>query len=124
MNKKVVLVLRILLGAAMVAFGAGKFFGEPPAAEAMGEGMYTIMTVLHSPFMWMIGILEILSGLALLLGKFIPVALTLIIAIMFNAFTLHIFYDPKNFLFSLIFMLLGIVLVYAYKEKFKVYLSA
>jgi len=124
MNQKVVLVLRILLGLAMVGFGAGKFFNSPPQADAMGEGMYTIMTVLYSPFMLMIGVLEILSGLALLVGKFIPVALTLSIAIMFNAFMLHIFYDPKNFLFSLIFLILGIVCVYTHKEKFKVYLSA
>jgi uncharacterized membrane protein YphA (DoxX/SURF4 family) len=124
MNQKIVLGLRIALGVAMVGFGVGKFFSGPPQADAMGEGMYAIMTVLHSPFMLMIGVLEVVSGLALLVGKFIPVALTLSIAIMFNAFMLHIFYDPKNYLFSLIFLILGIVSVYAHKEKFKLYLSA
>jgi uncharacterized membrane protein YphA (DoxX/SURF4 family) len=123
MNNKVTLVLRILLGAAMIIFGASKFFNAPPDPEAMGEGMYSIMTVFYSPFMLMIGALELLSGLALVVGKFIPVALTLCIAIMFNAFMLHVFYDPKNFLFSLIFLLLGIVLVFAHKEKFEIYLS-
>lgn len=124
MNKKVTLVLRLIVGAAMVAFGASKFFNQPPNPDVMGEGMFAIMTVLYSPFMLVIGVLEVVSGLALLVGKFVPVALTLLIAIMLNAFLLHIFYDPKNYLFSLIFLILGIVLVYAHKEKFKVYLSA
>lgn len=126
MNKTVTLVIRILVGLAMVAFGANKLFHFMPEPEpgAMGEKMTTLMGVLHSPFMVVIGVLEILGGLALLVGKYVPLALTFLIAIMVNAAMLHGFYDPANIAGSLVFLVLCLVLVYAYKERFKYLLSA
>ena len=123
MNKTVTLVLRILVGLAMVVFGTNKLyplFDQPAPAGDMG----TIMSVLHSPFMLVIGILEILGGLALLIGKYVPLALTILVAIMLNAAMFHGFYDPGNILGSVIFLVLCLVLVYAYKDRYKSLLSA
>ncbi len=126
MYKKVVLVIRIVVGAAMVIFGANKIFSfsEPKPQDNMGEEMKVLMDILHSPFMVVIGMLELLGGISLLIGKYVPLAITILIAIMLNAFMLHIFYDPKNFLFSLMFLILCFVLGYAYKDRFKSLLSA
>ena len=49
-----------------------------------------------SGFFKIIGALEILGGLALLINKFIPLALIFMMAIMFNALIIHLFYDPEN----------------------------
>lgn len=128
MNKNITLAIQILVGLAMAVFGANKifhFFPEPkPEDNTMSEQMKLLMDVLHSPFMVVIGALELLGGLALLLRKFVPLALTILIAIMLNAVMLHVFYDPKNYLFSLIFLILCLVLVYGHKEKFKGLFSA
>ena len=126
MNKTVTLVIRILVGVAMIAFGANKFlhFMPEPEPGAMGEDMTTLMGVLHSPFMIVIGVLELIAGIALLVGKYVPLALTILIAILLNAAMFHGFYDPANIAGSLIFLVLCLILVYAYKDRFKSLLSA
>lgn len=127
MNKTVTLVIRILVGLAMVIFGANKLFHFMPEPEpaAGGEKMRQLTGLLmESPFMMIIGILEIVGGIALLVGKYVPLALTFLIAIMLNAAMLHGFYDPANIAGSLVFMALCLVLVYAYKDRFKSLLSA
>tara|TARA_Y100000385_G_C13102166_1_gene645242 strand:+ start:2337 stop:2519 length:183 start_codon:yes stop_codon:yes gene_type:complete len=45
-----------------------------------------------SCFLKIIGVLEILGGLALLLNKYVPLALTVLVAIMFNAVLFHAFH--------------------------------
>jgi putative oxidoreductase len=127
MSQKINLGLRILVGLAMVVFGLNKFLNFMPQPEpgAMGEQMVQLGTLLgSSPFMKIIGLLEILGGVALLVGKYVPLALTLLVAVMFNAFLFHMFYDPKNMAGALIFLLLSLYLVYAHKDRFKDLLSA
>ena len=124
MNKTVTLVIQIIVGGAMVFLGANKIFHfTNPDNKVMGEQMDIVMDVLNAPFMYVVGALEFIAGLALLVRKFVPLALTILIAIMLNAFMLHIFYDPKNYLFSLLFLILCLVLVFAHKDRFKSLLS-
>ena len=61
MNKTVTLIIRIIVGGAMLVLGANKifhFFPEPkPENNTMAEEMKIIMDILHSPFMIVIGVL-------------------------------------------------------------------
>jgi len=89
-----------------------------------GDGGTLMGIYITSGFMKIIGILEILGGLALIAGKFVPLALTFMIAIMFNATVFHGLHDMANIGGGLIGLIFGLVLVYAYKDRFSSLLSA
>lgn len=89
-----------------------------------GDGATLMMIYATSGFMYLIAVLEILSGLAILAGKFVPVALTISIAIMFNAVVFHLLHEPGSVMGAALGLILSIVLMFGYKDKFKEYLSA
>jgi len=124
MNSKVALGLRILFGLFVLIFGLNKFIGFIPVPAVPGDGGTLMSIYASSGFLKIIGVLEIVGGLMLLSGKFVPLALTFMIAIMFNAAILHLLHDPENVVGSLIGMILGLALVYFYKDRFKSLLSA
>ena len=124
MNPKVTMGLRIVFGLFCLIFGINKFahFMEFPTIP--GDGGTLMGIYVSSGFMKIIGIFEILGGLALIAGKFVPLALTLMIAIMFNATVFHGLHDMANIGGGLIGLIFGLVLVYAYKDRFSSLLSA
>jgi putative oxidoreductase len=120
MNQKVTLVVRILVGLMMVVFGANKFLNFMPQPTEIPEQMGALMGILmNSPFMTIIGVLEVLGGLGLILNKFVPLSLTVLIAVLFNAALFHLFFDPANVVGASVFLVLCLVLVYGYKDRFK-----
>jgi len=119
-NQKVTLVVRILVGLIMVVFGANKFLNFMPQPTEIPEQMGALMGILMtSPFMTIIGVLEVLGGLGLILNKFVPLSLTVLIAVLLNAALFHLFFDPANVVGALVFLLLCLVLVYGYKDRYK-----
>ncbi|MGB1038871.1 MAG: DoxX family protein [Bacteroidia bacterium] len=124
MNQKVTMVIRILVGLMMVVFGLNKFLNFMPMEPPTGD-MGALMTGLGGTFLSLIGILEIICGVLLLIGKYVPLSLTILIAILFNAAIFHLLYDPANSIGAIVFLALCLVLVFgSYKERFKSMLSA
>lgn len=72
----------------------------------------------ESGFMKIIGVIEILGGLALLTNKFVPLALTFLVAIMFNAVLFHALHDMANIGGAIVGMILGLLLVFVNKDRF------
>ena len=124
MNAKVTMGLRILFGVFCLIFGVNKFVGflEMPAIPGDGGTLMTIYAT--SGFMKIIGVLEILGGLALLLNKYVPLSLIFMVAIMFNAFLFHALHDMGGIAGAVLGLILGLLLVYAYKSRFLSVLSA
>lgn len=124
MNPKVTMGLRILFGVFCLIFGLNKFLGFLPMPEIPGDGGTLMGIYATSGFMTIIGVLEILGGVALLLNKFVPLSLTFLVAIMFNAFLFHALHDIANIGGAVLGLVLGLLLVYANKDKFSELLSA
>ena len=126
MNAKIATALRIFFGVFMLIFGLDKFLHFVPIPEIQGDGGILMEIFSTSGFMSLIGILEVIGGLALLLKKFVPLALTILIAIMFNALVIHILLDPDpvGSIGSAFGLILGVANVYAHKERFSSLLSA
>lgn len=124
MNEKVVMGIRILFGLFCLIFGLNKFLNFIPFPPMEGDGA-TLMTIYGtSGFFKIIGVLEVLGGLALILNKYVPLSLTILISIMFNAFIFHALHDMGGIGGAVLGMVLGLLLVYAYKDRFKDLLSA
>lgn len=124
MNSKVTLVVRILLALFILLFGVNKFANFMPFPPVPGDGGILMGIYATSGFFGIIGALEIAAGLALLAGKFIPIALTIIIAIMVNAVIFHLLHEPATVMGSIIGLVLSLVLVFGYKDKFGTFLNA
>ena len=124
MNPKVTMGLRILFGAFCLLFGLNKFLGFIAFPPIEGDGGTLMGIYFTSGFLKLIGVLEILGGLALIAGKYVPLALTFMIAIMFNAAIFHALHDMPGIGGAAVGLILGLVLAYAYKDRFSSLLSA
>ena len=124
MNAKVTMGIRILFGVFCLIFGLNKFLNFLPMPSIPGDGGTLMGIYATSGFMKIIGVLEILGGLALVVNKFVPLWLTVLVAIMFNAFIFHALHDMGGIGGAVLGMLLGLILVYAYKDRFSDLLSA
>jgi len=124
MNGKVTMGLRILFGLFCLLFGINKFANFLPAFDIAGDGGTLIGIYISSGFFILIGVLETLGGLALVVNKFVPLALTILTAIMFNAFVFHLLHDMANIGGAVVGLGLSLVLVFLHRERFSELLSA
>lgn len=124
MNPKISMGLRIVFGLFCLIFGVNKFAHFLPLPEIPGDGGTLMSIYATSGFLKIIGVLEIIGGLLLLVGKYVPLTLTIMIAIMFNAAIFHALHDPPAIVGALLGLVLGLALVLAYKDRFSGLLSA
>lgn len=62
--------------------------------------------------------MQLFAGLLLLIGKFIPLGLTILAAIIFNIWAFHILMAPEGFPPALVVTLLEVFLVWRYRAAF------
>ncbi|MEM6380860.1 MAG: DoxX family protein [Bacteroidota bacterium] len=124
MRQRIFNILQIILGLFMVIIGLNKFLVFTEIPNPPGDGGDLMQIYIKSGFLKLVGFLEILGGVGLLLRKFVPIALTIITAIMFNATVFHLLHDPMGIGPAAFCLLLCLVLVYAYKERLAKFLSS
>ena len=119
MNSKVVLVLRIVLGLALLFFGGNKLFGfmDPPPPPEAAIGYWTALSA--SKTMMLVGIVELLAGLSLLLNKYAALMVLILMSVSVNAVLYHATLDPNGIVMGLALLVLNIAMLYAYKDKYK-----
>ncbi len=118
MNSKLVLVVRILLALILIVFGLNKFIGFMGDPGFTGDaGAY--MGALTSVNMFVIlGVLEVLCGLAFLTGKYNGLAIIITAAIAFNALIFHVFLAMDGIAPAAALTVLVIIMYVANKDKF------
>jgi len=101
MQRKIQIVLRVLLGALFTFGGVAFFFTEPPPLT--GE-MATYFTGLQASkyFFYLLKITEIVCGVMLITGLFVPLALVILAPIVINILMVHIFLEPSGMPMALI----------------------
>ncbi len=124
MKSTVFKILRWLLGIFMVVIGLNKFLMYIEIPNPPGDGGTLMDIYITSGFLRLVGVLEMLGGLMLIANKFIPVGLTLITAIMFNATIFHVLHDPGGIGPALICLLMSVALVLGTKERFSKFFTA
>lgn len=90
-------IARYVLGAAMILFGANKFghFITPPPHAPEAEALLSAMGQ-SGYLMDMVGAVELICGLALVSGYFVPLALIVLAPVCVNFVALHLFLDPAG----------------------------
>lgn len=117
-------VARIALGLIFTVFGANYFFHFIPMHE-MPEAAGKFMMGLGGsgyffPFMKTI---EIVCGLLLLAGVYVPLALTVLAPIVVNIFLFHLFLAPGGMAVSVALLALELFVAWSYRSKFAGVLS-
>ena len=123
MNSKVFMILRILLGVFVLVFGFNKFFHFIPMEAPTGDAAAYFGALTSSKTMTLVAIVEIVAGLALIIDKFGALLALILMSISVNAFLFHAVLDPGGIAGSVVLLLLNIVVLYGYKDKFKDLLS-
>ena len=108
MQKKIELVLRILLGLLFLFGGIAFFFTTPPPLEG---DMATFFAGLKASkyFFYLLKGTEIACGLALVTGFFVPLALVVLAPISINILLVHAALEPSGLPMA---VAIGLVLAY------------
>lgn len=117
--KYAIIIARVLLGLVFAVFGANAFvhfIPMPPPPQ--GDAGAFIGALLHSGYLYVVATLQVLGGLCLLSGRFVPLGLTLLGPVIFNILCFHIFFDPNGMPIAVIISTLSLFLVWAYRHKF------
>jgi putative oxidoreductase len=122
--KIAIIIVRILLGFAFVFFGSNfflHFLPTPPPPPGLA-GDY-IKVFVGSGYANVIGAMQLLCGLLLLIGRFVPLGLTILAGIIFNILAFHILMEPHGIGPGIIVTCLWAFLVWSYRERFAGILS-
>jgi uncharacterized membrane protein YphA (DoxX/SURF4 family) len=119
------IVARYLLGLMFTVFGLNgflQFIHQPPPANPLA--MQFLVAVSASHFAAFFFAVQILGGLLLLSGFFVPLALTLLAAELYNILAFHITLDPATAAPALVACVLWILVFLQYRGSFKGIFSA
>ena len=121
--KWLALALRILVGLPMVAFGMMYFLNAMPSQPDIPDSAKQMMGVL-APTGWLtiVKVLEVVGGILLLSGRFVPLGLVLLVPVTVNiaiwdAVIMKYAMPPPPI--GTILLVLEIVLIWLYRPYFK-----
>ena len=120
MKAKLVIAARVLLGLIFFVFGLNFFFHflpQPPMpapAGAFAGAMFATGYLFQ-----LVKVVEVSCGIALLAGRFVPLALTLLAPIVVNIFFFHAFLAPAGIILPIIVVALEVFLAWSYRAAFR-----
>jgi putative oxidoreductase len=117
--KIAVLIARILLGLLFFVFGLNGFLQFIPAPPLPGgmAGQF-IDVFMHSHWVYVVCAFQLVAGVLLLIGRFVPLAIAILAPIIVNILTFHILLLPATIAPGLVAAILWIFLFYAYRKNF------
>jgi len=125
MNKNLVLGARLLLGAIFVLFGLNGFFRFLPMPEMPAGAMTYLMGLMSAGYFFpVLKVTEILCGVALLSGFYVPLALTVLAPIILQIILFHLFLAPAGIMIPGVILALELFLAYSFRSAFEGILRA
>ena len=117
--KILTIIARVLLGLAFVVFGSNAFLNfihapSPPQGLA-GDFMKVFLA---SGYVYAIGAFQILGGLLVLIGYFVPLGLTILGGIIVNILIFHGLMAPESIAPGIVVTVLELFLVWRYRAAF------
>lgn len=115
------IIARVLLGLVFVVFGSNAFLHflpMPPLPQGVtGEYLHAFFA---SGYVYVIGGFQVVGGLLLLIGRFVPLGLTILCAIIVNIWAFHLLMapEPAGLVPAIVVTVLELFLVWRYRDAF------
>jgi putative oxidoreductase len=116
--KYVIHICRILLGLIFTIFGSNAFLRFMPMPELQGNAAAFMGALINSGYFYPIAGLQVLGGLCLLSGRFVPLGLTLLGPIIVNIDLYHLFIDRSGLPMAIVISIVALFLLWVYRDKF------
>jgi putative oxidoreductase len=116
--KYAIIIVRFLLGLLFAVFGSNAFLHFIPMPPMQGLPGDFIGALIQSGYIYPIAILQVLGGLLLLSGRFVPLGLTLLGPVILNIVLYHIFLDRNGLPMAIVISILALFLLWAHRDKF------
>ncbi len=117
--KILTIIARILLGLIFVFFGSNgllHFLPMPPLPQGVtGEYLHSFFA---SGYVYVISGFQVVGGLLLLIGRFVPLGLTILGAIIVNIWAFHILMAPEGLPPAIVVAVLELFLIWSYRDRF------
>lgn len=124
MNSKVFMVVRILLAIMLLVFGTNKFLNFLPPFEVPQAAQDYFAAMASSKTIQVVGIIEVLSGLALLINRYGALMALILMSVSVNAVLFHATLAPEGIGPALGLLILNILVLVGYKDRYRDILRA
>lgn len=124
MIQKLFNVLCILAGAAMIIFGANKFFNFIPMPELTAEKMELFAA--FGKLKWLmplVGVAEIIGGALLAYPKLRAIGANMLLPITIGIVLHNLTHDPSSLPISFLFLFINLWAVWENKDKYRAMIS-
>ncbi|MBA2622717.1 MAG: DoxX family membrane protein [Chthoniobacterales bacterium] len=112
------LVARVLLGILFVVFGSNAFLHFIPMPPMSGPSGEFIGSMNATGYLKAIAALQVIGGALLLIGKYVPLGLTLLGPIIVNIVLFHLFMDRSGTGMALCVSAFSLFLFWCYRDAF------
>ena len=122
------IVTRVLTGLLFATTGLNGFlmFMPAPDPSTMAPAGVAFSGALYATgyMLQLASGVQLISGVLLLVGRFVPLALALLAPMVVNIFLFHVFLEPSGIVTAIVVVAAEIGLVWAYRDKFRPMLRA
>ena len=117
--KVATIIVRVLLGLIFVVFGSNIFLHfipmPPPQPGLLGDFTKALFL---SHYLHVVALFQIVGGLLLLIGRFVPLGLVLLAPVIVNIDLVHILMDPSGLPMAIVISILEVFLIWRYRDAF------
>ena len=112
-------IARILLGLLFVFGGLTGLFQLVEQPEVGEEAAAFMGAIMDTGYLWpVIKVTEIVCGVLLILGMFVPLALVVLAPVALNILLFHVFLEPSGVAVGIVAVVLGLYVAHQHRENF------
>lgn len=113
------IIARSLLGLIFVVFGLNmflQFIPAPPPPAGLARDFTTTLFVSH--YLYVVGAVQVVGGVLLLTGRWVPLGLALLGPVIVNILCFHVLMAPAGLSLAMVVSALALFLLWRHRENF------
>src|SRR5271156_1358652 len=112
------IIARMLLGLVFTVFGSNAFLHFIPMPPMSGPSGDFISAMYTTHYLYVVAGCQVIGGLILLIGRYVPLGLTLLGPVIVNILYFHIFMNHEGLPLALVVAALALFLLWRHRANF------
>jgi putative oxidoreductase len=112
------IIARVLLGSVFLVFGLNKFLNFIPMPPPTGQAGAFFGALYATHYLYVVATFEVTGGALLLLGRYVPLGLTLVGPVVVNILAFNIFMNHQGWPPAALVAVLSLFLLWRYRDNF------